>query len=187
MKKILLLSLCLLIGAWTLSAQQTTFIIDNKTVEDFDGSQLKDKTIKDYTITTRGSGRNAVTVHTITTARSPFSVAQVEENSVSQTFQKKAIYVIDGEVSKNESVLKSLSPEEIASISVLKENSPEAKEYGENVTVILIQTKKGIVGLLEALKGLPGVKVEPDGSISVNGQPVKTITINGRSYSVAIK
>ena len=187
MKKILFLSICLIIGAWTLSAQQTIYIIDNETVENFDGSQLKDRTIRDYKITTKGSGRNAIMVHTITTARSPFSVAQADEYSVSQTFPKKVIYVIDGEVSQNENALKSLSPEEIASISVLKENSPEAKEYGKNVTVIQIQTKKGIIGLLEALKGLPGVKVEPDGSISVNGQPAKKITINGRSYSIAIE
>ncbi len=33
MKKIILLSICLLTGAWTLSAQQTIYIIDNETVE----------------------------------------------------------------------------------------------------------------------------------------------------------
>ena len=53
MKKILLLSICLLIGAWTLSAQQTIYIIDNETVENFDGSQLKVRTIRDYKITTK--------------------------------------------------------------------------------------------------------------------------------------
>ena len=63
MKKIILLSIFLLIGAWTLSAQQTIYIIDNETVENFDGSQLKDRTIRDYKITTKGSGRNAITVH----------------------------------------------------------------------------------------------------------------------------
>ena len=178
MKKILLLSICLLIGAWTLSAQQTIYIIDNETVENFDGSQLKDKTIKDYTITLRGSGRNATTVHTITTSHAPSSVAQV---SISQTLPKKVVYVIDGRVSQNENDIKSLSPEDIERISVYK--SPEANKDGEHVTVIRIQTKKKAY-LLESLKGLPGVKVEADGSISVNGLPVKKITINGRDYSV---
>lgn len=42
MKKIILLFIFLLIGAWTLSAQQTIYIIDNETVENFDGSQLKE-------------------------------------------------------------------------------------------------------------------------------------------------
>ena len=39
MKKIILLSVCLLIGAWTLRAQQTIYIIDNEIVENFDGSR----------------------------------------------------------------------------------------------------------------------------------------------------
>ena len=68
---------------------------------------------------------------------------------------------------------------------MLKDDSPEAKAYGENVSVIKIETKKEENGLLESLKNLPGVKVEADGSITVNGQPVKKITINGRSYSVS--
>lgn len=181
MKKIILLSICLLIGAWTLRAQQTIYIIDNETVENFDGSQLKDRTIRDYKITTKGSGRNAITVHTITTTSSPFSVSQTEESSLSPSLPKKVVYVIDGRVSQNENDIKSLSPEDIERISVYK--SPEANKDGEHVTVIRIQTKRKAY-LLESLKGLPGVKVEADGSISVNGLPVKKITINGRDYSV---
>ena len=73
MKKLILISLCLFAGAATLSAQKTMYIIDNEAVEHFDGSQLKGKTISDYKITTSGTGRNAITVHAITTARSSFS------------------------------------------------------------------------------------------------------------------
>ena len=73
MKKIILLSICLLTGAWTLSAQQTIYIIDNETVENFDGSQLKDRIVRDYKITKKGSGRNAITVHAITTSPSVYS------------------------------------------------------------------------------------------------------------------
>ena len=80
---------------------------------------------------------------------------------------------------------RSISPLSIASITVLKDDSSEAKAYGENVSVIKIETNKEENGLLESLKNLPGVKVEADGSITVNGQPVKKITINGRSYSVS--
>ena len=80
---------------------------------------------------------------------------------------------------------RSISPLSIESITVLKDDSPEAKAYGENVSVIKIQTKREENGLLESLKNLPGVKVEADGSITVNGQHVKKITINGRSYSVS--
>ena len=53
MKKIILLSICILASFWSLSAQQTLYVIDNETVESFDGTQLKGKTIRDYKITTK--------------------------------------------------------------------------------------------------------------------------------------
>ena len=211
MKKLILLSVCLFAGALTLSAQKTIYIIDNATVEHFDGSQLKGKTVSDYKITTSGTGRNAITVHAITTSRSAFSYSfsmphldslrmpdmsdfnyfkadtLVFPNGISvfKNTPRKVVYVIDGKVSENGDAFRSISPLSIESITVLKDDSPEAKAYGENVSVIKIQTKREENGLLESLKNLPGVKVEADGSITVNGQPVKKITINGRSYSVS--
>ena len=211
MKKLILLSVCLFAGALTLSAQKTIYIIDNATVEHFDGSQLKGKTVSDYKITTSGTGRNAITVHAITTSRSAFSYSfsmphldslrmpdmsdfnyfkadtLVFPNGISvfKNTPRKVVYVIDGKVSENGDAFRSISPLSIESITVLKDDSPEAKAYGENVSVIKIQTKREENGLLESLKTLPGVKVEADGSITVNGQPVKKITINGRSYSVS--
>ena len=211
MKKLILLSVCLFAGALTLSAQKTIYIIDNATVEHFDGSQLKGKTVSDYKITTSGTGRNAITVHAITTSRSAFSYSfsmphldslRMPDMSDFKYFKadtlvfpngigvfkntpRKIVYVIDGKVSEDGNAFRSISPLSIASITVLKDDSPEAKAYGENVSVIKIETKKEENGLLESLKNLPGVKVEADGSITVNGQPVKRITINGRSYSVS--
>ena len=64
-KYFLLLALCLIPCA--LSTQQVLYVIDNVTVENFDGSQLKGKTIQDYKISRSGSGSKAVTVHSITT------------------------------------------------------------------------------------------------------------------------
>ena len=211
MKKLILISICLTVGAITLSAQKTLYVIDNVTVEHFDGSQLKGKTVSDYKITTSGTGRNAITVHAITTSRSAFSYSfsmphldslrmpdmsdfkyfkadtLVFPNGISvfKNTPRKVVYVIDGKVSENGDAFRSISPLSIESITVLKDDSPEAKAYGENVSVIKIQTKREENGLLESLKNLPGVKVEADGSITVNGQPVKRITINGRSYSVS--
>ena len=211
MKKLILISICLTVGAITLSAQKTLYVIDNATVEHFDGSQLKGKTVSDYKITTSGTGRNAITVHAITTSRSAFSYSfsmphldslrmpdmsdfkyfkadtLVFPNGISvfKNTPRKVVYVIDGKVSENGDAFRSISPLSIESITVLKDDSPEAKAYGENVSVIKIQTKREENGLLESLKNLPGVKVEADGSITVNGQPVKKITINGRSYSVS--
>ncbi len=206
MKKLILISICLTVGAITLSAQKTLYVIDNVTVEHFDGSQLKGKTVSDYKITTSGTGRNA-----ITTTRSAFSYSfsmphldslRIPDMSDFKYFKadtllfpngigvfkntpRKIVYVIDGKVSEDGNAFRSISPLSIASITVLKDDSPEAKAYGENVSVIKIETKKEENGLLESLKNLPGVKVEADGSITVNGQPVKKITINGRSYSVS--
>ena len=200
MKKLILISICLTVGAITLSAQKTLYVIDNVTVEHFDGSQLKGKTVSDYKITTSGTGRNAITVHAITTTRSAFSYSfsmphldslRIPDMSDFKYFKgelntpRKVVYVIDGKVSEDGNAFRSISPLSIASIKVLKDDSPEAKAYGENVSVIKIETKKEENGLIESLKNLPGVKVEADGSITVNGQPVKIITINGRSYSVS--
>ena len=211
MKKLILISICLTVGAITLSAQKTLYVIDNVTVEHFDGSQLKGKTVSDYKITTSGTGRNAITVHAITTTRSAFSYSLSMPHldslripdmsdfkffkadtllfpngiSVFKNTPRKIVYVIDGKVSEDGNAFRSISPLSIASITVLKDDSSEAKAYGENVSVIKIETKKEENGLLESLKNLPGVKVEADGSITVNGQPVKKITINGRSYSVS--
>ena len=210
MKKLILISI-FTVGAITLSAQKTLYVIDNVTVEHFDGSQLKGKTVSDYKITTSGTGRNAITVHAITTTRSAFSYSfsmphldslRIPDMSDFKYFKadtllfpngigvfkntpRKIVYVIDGKVSEDGNAFRSISPLSIANITVLKDDSSEAKAYGENVSVIKIETKKEENGLLESLKNLPGVKVEADGSITVNGQPVKKITINGRSYSVS--
>ena len=196
MKKILLLSICLLIGAWTLSAQQTIYIIDNETVENFDGSQLKDRTIRDYKITTKGSGRNAITVHSITTSPSVYSVtgsfsslkplAPIDSTVVRivNPTHRKIVYVIDGVPHEDASAFNSISPLDIEDITILKEGSPEQKKYGENVAVMKITTKKEKTDLEEFLKKIPGVEVGPDGKITANGQEIKTITINGHKYSV---
>lgn len=188
MKKLILLFLCLLAGI-TLSAQKTIYVIDNETVELFDGSQLKGKTVKEYKITTSGVGRSAITVHAITTSGN-LRDFQADTASLSRDiliFQnppRKVVYVIDGKRHDEATAFNTISPSDIASITVLKDNSPEAKNYGNNVSVIQVRTKKGNHSLLESLKNLPGVKVEADGSLSVNGKPVTAITINGRIYSI---
>ena len=153
MKKILLLSICLLAGVWTLSAQQTIYIIDNETVENFDGSQLKDKTIRDYKITTKGSGRNAITVHAITTWQSVLSVtgsfksleplAPIDSTvRIINPAKRQIVYVIDGVPHETASVFNSISPLDIDNITVIKDGSPEQRKYGENIGVIVITTKK---------------------------------------------
>ena len=197
MKKIIVFSICLFIGAWTLSAQQTIYIIDNETVENFDGSQLKDRTVRDYKITTKGSGRSAITVHAITTSPSVYSVmgsftplkplAPIDSTIVIKPTHRKIIYVIDGVPHEDAAAFNSISPFDIENISVAKDGSEEQKKYGKNVVVMNITTRKEKTDWAEMLKTLPGVKVDEDGKITVNGRAVTTITINGRAYSIDTK
>ena len=194
MKKIILLSICLLIGAWTLRAQQTIYIIDNETVENFDGSQLKDRTIRDYKITTKGSGRKAITVHAITTSSSVFSttgsfkplepLSPIDTSVFIVTKHRKIVYVIDGVPHEDASAFNAISPLDIENITVAKDGSPEQQKYGENVVVMNITTKKEKTNITEFLKSLPGAKVNEDGKVIVNGETIKRVTINGHTYSV---
>ena len=181
MKRILLLAICLFTGAFTLSAQQTIYIIDNETVENFDGSQLIGKSIKDYKISTRGSGRNAITIHSISTSAQPsiFSVSgtftphyygsaklwpervdslvnsslfrlyeykdSIKYPDVSKYFPqvyRKTVYVIDGVKHEDESIFATITPSDIESVSVLGDESAKRLGYGDNCTVIMIETKK---------------------------------------------
>ena len=185
MKKIILLSIFLLIGAWTLSAQQTIYIIDNETVENFDGSQLKDRTIRDYKITTKGSGSSVFSVTGSFTPLKPLT--PIDSSIVIKPTHRKIIYVIDGVPHEDASAFNSISPFDIENITVVKDGSPEQKKYGENVVVMNITTKKEKTDWAEFLKGLPGVTVDEDGKITVNGRAVTTITINGRAYSIDTK
>lgn len=216
MKKIILLSICLLTGAWTLSAQQTIYIIDNETVEHFDGSQLKDRIVRDYKITKKGSGRNAITVHAITTSPSVYSFSgsfsqlkphvRVDalkmpefkgfgfsadsvfvSDGAFKVLDREIVYVIDGKKSEDASPFNTISPFDIESISVVKDGSAEQMKYGDDVTVIKITTKKNKADLNEFLKTLPGAKVDSDGNVTINGQAVRKIAINGRTYSVDSK
>ena len=187
MKKLILISLCLFAAAVVLHAQNVQYLIDNELVEQFDGSPLKGKTIRDYKISTSGTGRNALIVHAITTAPSVFSfpvtfsadtlimrMPHINEFSGSN----KIVYVIDGEVA-DESAFRALSPLSIGNVKVLRRDSPEARVYGENVAVIQIQTKEVDQELLDKLKKIPGVKVDADGKVTANGEPVNKITVVG--------
>lgn len=213
MKKIVTLISLLLAGAMALHAQQTLYVIDNETVEDFDGSQLKGKIVKDYKITTKGSGKNAILVHAITTSPYAFSVSGMFQSldslklpdfskfrkfnadslfmghsiMISGSQDKKIVYLIDGEETELSSVSGSLSSPEIASIKVLTGKESEKLGYPEGTRVIEILTKGGKDSFVESIKSLPGVTVDPDGKITVNGEPIKRITLNGRSYKIDSK
>ena len=180
MKRIILLLTCLTIGASSLYAQETIYIIDNETIDNFDGSQLIGKAIKDYKISTRGTGRNAITIHSISTSAQPsiFSVSgtftphyygsaslrseldslansslfnlyrykdSIQIPDVSKYFPqvyRKTVYVIDGVKHEDESIFATITPSDIESVSVLGDESAKQLGYGDNCTVIMIETKK---------------------------------------------
>lgn len=169
MKKIIILSVIFLLAGLTLHAQQTLYVIDNETVEHFDGSQLKGRIIRDYRISTTGTGKKALTVHSITTA--PFSVttninidslatryghivdslkqshsrplrASLGKVSFFSSDGKAIVYVVDGEVYRDAASLSSILPGDIRSIRVLKNGSEEQLKYGEDCRVIVVETRK---------------------------------------------
>ena len=204
MRKIIIL-LCLALTATTLSAQRTIYVIDNKTVENFDGSQLLGKTIKEYKISTTGKGRDAITVHSVSTVPSVYSVSgfvSPSEDSLEiwkskKQFQKdylnghllskRVVYVIDGAEQEDAEAFQSLRSSEIKSITVLKAGTSEALKYGDDCDVIIVETDKYRVAINKLIMSLPGAKVEEDGTFSINGQRIKTVTIVGNGKKVRIK
>ena len=202
MKKILFI-IVLMLCSVCLWGQQTIYVIDNVTVEHFDGSQLKGKTIGDYQITTTGKGNKAVTVHAITTVkRTMRSQIIVNDNGQvimktdtllnrfggaslkSETVVPNFVYIVDGKVVE-ESEVKNLPTKQIQSITVIKD-SESLKQFNldGSSSVVNIITKSE-ESAKELLKSLPGAKVEEDGTVTINGQSVNKITINGRNYQVA--
>lgn len=193
MKKLILIISSLLLITASLHAQRTIYIVNNVTIEHFDGSALKGKYIQDYKVTTTGTGRDAITVHSITT----FPTGSFDYRHILDTLNRDALklriiadslaiqvqklpkynitYMIDGKEYKNSSAFQALSPEDIKSISIDKKG---------NNHQIVVTTKKGEEGLSKLLDSVPGLKVAPDGSMTINGEAVKRIVINGKSYSV---
>ena len=166
-KYIIAFALCL--ACFTLSAQQTIYVIDNVTVQKFDGSQLQGKIIKNYQISTQGSGKKAVTVHAITTAPATTTVYGIPNlpesiriqdisagiDSLSGSFPKikvrqtdpnaqAPLFIIDGGAPVGEEAIKNLDPSKIKSMSVFKDAETMMK-YGTSGGVIFIETKKPAV------------------------------------------
>ena len=206
MKKYITLLFLLFLAPLALSAQQTVYVIDNVSVDKFDGSQLKGKTIRDYQITTTGSGRKAVTVHSITTGPTIISGTLSKEDMErlrrqTEVFRLKADsvfvrsgdlyklqsvgqirYVIDGVLVDDGSALRSIAPGDVAGITVLS-RADSKKKYDFDGTIIEVTTRKN-PDLEKLLDKMPGVKLSKDGSITVNGEKVGKITINGKTYKL---
>lgn len=190
MKRVIILAISMLFSSAILWGQQTIYVIDNVTVENFDGSQLKGKNIKDYQITTTGKGAKAITVHAITTAPSVNAIfgdfpKQFSADSIIlgnslmlRNLSQKMLYIIDGERTEDVSALQKLSSARIKKIQMYKGGTTREK-FDTDLPVMVIETKDVEKDLNEVLKMFPNVKVAEDGTITVDGKPIKKVTIAG--------
>ena len=126
------------INASAATAQADTldkYIINDKKVVKFDGSQLVGKTVSDYkvTVTKSNVAGEVVRTHVIRT-----DGQKIKETVLSPT----ALYIVDGKKCDKEALNK-IKPKDIASMTVYKAGSKEAvKLSGKNdVSVIEIVTK----------------------------------------------
>ena len=190
MKRIIILTISLIVSSVCLWGQPTIDVIDNVTVDNFDGSQLKGKNIKDYQITTTGKGAKAITVHAITTAPSvnaffgdfpkQFSADSIilGNSFMRRNLSQKMLYIIDGEQTEDVSALQKLSSARIKKIQMYKGGATREK-FGTDLPVMVIETRDLEQDLNEVLKLFPNVKVLEDGTITVDGKPIKKVTIAG--------
>ena len=123
---------CSILQAAPLADQDTLnqYVIDDKTVEQFDGSQLEGKKIVSYRISTVSSSANdAIRVHIIRTKGSKTD---------------DPVYVIDGKPATKRQ-FENLIPANIKSITIVKNGSvKEVRQYpGWENGVILVETKEG--------------------------------------------
>lgn len=159
MKKIIMYLLFAVLAVPTMSAQEETktiYIIDGKHIENFDGSQLKGKTIESYSIDTTQN----VNVHVIATSgNKPIrdvtvlsSSSVIPADSIKQSYAEKyanalkidntnvqrvsgddAIFVLNGKVVPT-SKIKEIASSNIVSMEVIKDtNNPDYIKYAKVV------------------------------------------------------
>ncbi len=138
------------------------YIINGEQVAKFDGSQLVGKTVSDYKVTVANGNAGAVRIHIIRTdgnkSKTVKSATVVEgvhpedievnvngktyNSSNSTVLLTSAVYIIDGKKCDKEALTK-IKPDSIASMTVYKPGSKEAKKLSgeDDVTVIEVVTK----------------------------------------------
>ena len=103
------------------------YVIDRVRIEKFDGSQLKGKTVLDYSITRK----DGVRLHTITTMQGSVLDALKNLEGKGVAFSHPVI-LVDGVVQENSDILREIDPKNLQSITVIATpGTEEAKKYGE--------------------------------------------------------
>lgn len=168
MKKSILFLLVVVISVASIHAQETRkaiYVIDGKQIENFDGSQLKGKTIVNYSIDPEHNlhsiitsdmtgGKEVKSVKVLSTTkvdRSNASVTSGVTTDVIRAESDEIIYVLDGKIVPS-SEIQSMSSSKIESMTVVKDkDNPTFKKLTDEYTktnkkiprcVILITTKK---------------------------------------------
>ena len=103
------------------------YVIDRVRTEKFDGSQLKGKTVLDYSI----SRKDGVRLHTITTMQGTVLDALENLEGKGVAFSHPVV-LVDGVVQENSDILREIDPKDLQSINVIATpGTEEAKKYGE--------------------------------------------------------
>jgi len=195
MKKIFALISIILLACCASFAQKVVYVIDDITVDNFDGTQLKGKTIRDYKISGTGKGKNAVTVHSIRTVNiHKASIAGVALAEVEPYDYPNITLIIDGKTYSykegSEHLRKVLGSSERTMKSIRTEKKENPDKNGPKIlltTIIETQPNKKVLNRSDfnsILTIIPGAKTETDGSVTIDGKRVEHITINGIRYSV---
>ena len=127
------------------------YVIDNKPVENFDGSQLEGRKIESYSITVVTND-----------SEKPSKVYRLHEIVTDQGSKPtQPLYIIDGKI-VTEAEFQGLDPKSIKSLTVLKGNSAQAYEkYGN--------TANGVID----------VKLKATGTFTPSGQKMKSVYVTG--------
>lgn len=169
MKKTILFLLFAVLSVANMCAQNSKkvlYVIDGKHIENFDGSQLKGKTIVSYVISSPGGVHDIHDIRTTKYSKGSVndSVKTIVTDSFSQPYveayakasgasiktvqveEKETIFVVDGKIVP-QSEMQKLSPSQIDSMTVIKDknNSVYTKystEAGNKPNcIIIIKTK----------------------------------------------
>lgn len=127
------------------------YVIDNKPVENFDGSQLEGRKIESYSITVVTND-----------PEKPAKVYRLHEIVTDQGSKPaQPLYIIDGKI-VTEADFQGLDPKSIESLTVLKGNRAQAYEkYGN--------TANGVID----------VKLKATGTFTPSGQKINSVRVTG--------
>lgn len=134
------------------------YVINGEMVRDFNGSQLKGKTVIDYTIACRDLKTNVERMHVIRTSGSGKEEAPVTPG------EKKPVIIVDGKV-VSENVMTDMKANDIASVVVYKSDKGKPVTYngaGDANGVIVVNTKGSKDARSEVEIYVDGKKVDKD-------------------------